>query len=187
VFQPGGAAHLTQQRVRDLFVQERSPVGVALPDGPGQPSGRTTASRLWSLVSGNSCTSAATPSTLTASRRFNSAAPQASINSRWSGSAAGSSLAKSARTSIVVAVQRNRHGWVLCSDGAAVAASTTSRTSSPVNAPTGGTSLVILSPLPLGATLWSLRSRSLQRILLPAETAAPTPSGQVSARPGRPT
>jgi len=71
------------------------------------------------------------PSERSASRAVNSAAPQLIIISRPSGSATISCRPASARRLICRPPAVNRHGWVLCTDGAHTAAVTMYLATSP--------------------------------------------------------
>lgn len=62
------------------------------------------------------------PAASSAARRLNNAAPQDIRASRPSGSVTGSSRSRSRCTSISGEATVNNHGWVLCNEGALVAA-----------------------------------------------------------------
>jgi nucleotide-binding universal stress UspA family protein len=57
-----------------------------------------------------------------ARRALNTAAPQARCAAQLSGSATAGERSRSSRTSTAPSCSRNRHGWLLCSDGARTAA-----------------------------------------------------------------
>src|SRR6266567_1808687 len=93
----------------------------------GAASPTLASSSGWS-GSGSNWTTGWRPATAAASRMLNSAAPQAMCTARPAGSPYRSARRGSARSSMVCDLcrTRNRQGCVLCMDGAAVAASSTS-------------------------------------------------------------
>ena len=90
--------------------------------GGRSPPRRTSAMRSGRARSGSTVTMGRTPNPRRASRSVRSAAPQAIRCSRPSGSAAASTRSGSAHSSITSGPTRNRHGWLLCSEGARHAA-----------------------------------------------------------------
>src|ERR1039457_3842463 len=96
------------------------------------PASRTVASSNGWPGSGSSRTTGWRPATATARRRLNSAAPQEICNARLSGSATRSIRSGSADRPIVwlAGSNRKRHGCAFCIEGAAVAAATSSASTS---------------------------------------------------------
>ncbi len=76
------------------------------------------ASRSGSLGSGIRRTSVAHPSAANASRAWCSAAPQLRVTNSPSGSVAANLLSRTIRSSSASGSTRQRHGWLLCTDGA---------------------------------------------------------------------
>ena len=76
------------------------------------------------MASGRSRTWAGRPATAKARRALKMAAPPAIRSAHPCGSATGSVRLGSASTSSPPSRTRKRHGWVLCIDGARIAAST---------------------------------------------------------------
>ena len=95
------------------------------------PVSRISASSNGRPGSGSNRTSVCRPAAAAAMRTLKSAAPQAMHVARPCGSPTGNILAGSACSSIAPSASRiwNRHGWVLCIDGAATAAASSSSVS----------------------------------------------------------
>ena len=95
------------------------------------PSGTSRARTRGSCGYGRMPTAAGLPATASASRRLNRAAPQPTRTPQ-SRAATARIRSRSAEISMPPSRRRNRHGWLLWSEGARIAASTAARRSSVV-------------------------------------------------------